>query len=71
MQASLSMEGSTPEWNTLILGGDEHTLYITVSTAMVKGKTGRSVENRSSHLEMQPQILTNNYLRGKDNRSIP
>ena len=37
-KAFLFSEGSTPERNTLILGGDEHTLRIIISTATLEGE---------------------------------
>jgi len=70
-QASLFSEGSTPERNALILGGDEHTLRIIISTVMLEGKIGWSIKNQTSYLEMQPHTLTSNYLSGKANGSIP
>ena len=36
-QASLFNEGSTPERNALIMGGDEHTFRIIITTASLEG----------------------------------
>ena len=41
------LEGSTPERNVLILGGDERTLRIINSTTALEGKAERSIENQN------------------------
>jgi len=65
------VKGAPPERNTLILGGDEYTLHVIISTVELEGENMEIRQKPESYSEMPPQMLINNSPPEKDNAFSP
>jgi len=70
-QTSLFSEKNTPECGAHILGGDERTLKIIMSTAVLEGRTAQSLGSLIFSLEMQHRIQISSCLPMKRNGFTP